>query len=217
MADFPIAIQLFANRLVGKVADFRWHLARFQEVSGTAGGHVITAQIAAPKWQVFVPFLPLKVTEAADIQATIELLEGYGSVGTFDLFDLRKAGAVYDPDGSIIDGESPTLNAVGTRTLRVGDLPPSYVLTRGDMISIPFGSPARRALYRVLETTTANGAGSTTHFEVEPAVKIGTVVGNAVGIYKPRARMMIQPGSFSPGSSEGRFVTGMSFTAIEAF
>lgn len=212
---FPLAIQGFAVLLQPYVSEFRFFLDRFQEVSGTST-HTLVAEMAPARWRAVVQLRPMLQTEAADIQALIEVIEGAGSSGTFEMYDLRKAGAKLDRNGGVVNGagDDQIVHSVGAKALRVQLLPGHYVLSRGDLISVKYRT-SKRALYRVLETVSANASGLTPAFDVEPGVKLGTAPGNQVQIYRARANMMIQPGSFSVGPTAGRFVTGMSFTAIE--
>jgi tRNA pseudouridine(38-40) synthase len=104
------------------------------------------------------------------------------------------------------------------RTVRskLGGLPAGYTLRRGDMLHFDYGSgPTRRALHRIVEDATANGSGSTPFFEVRPYLKTGTATGAVVTLIKPAAKMMLEPGSFDPGTEARVHTAGMSFTAIE--
>lgn len=213
---YPLAHAAFADLLVPE--DFRWQLQRFVEISGTSRGDVITAEIGAAKWQAQVSLNPMRIWDAGEVQARVEALEGMGSGGTFLLYDLRKAGMQRDRTGALIAGYSPTVHTVGenNKSLRITGLRPGYVILCGDMIQVTYGSsPVRHALFRAVESVAANGAGLSPTFEVTPNVKAGITPGKAVTLYKASARMMIAPGSYTPGRATGRFVTGMAFSAIE--
>jgi hypothetical protein len=99
--------------------------------------------------------------------------------------------------------------------LKLGGLPAGYSLRRGDMLHVDYGSGPRRALHRIVEDATANGAGITPFFEVRPYLKTGTTTGAVVTLIKPAAKMMLEPGSFDPGTEARVHTAGMSFTAIE--
>ena len=50
---------------------------------------------------------------------------------------------------------------------------------------------------------------------MRPFLKAGTATGAAVTLVRPAARMMLEPGSFDPGTEGPVNTTGMSFSAIE--
>ena len=154
---FPLARSLFADRL--KIAAFRWQLQPFVESSGTALGQVIANEIAPRRWRAEVELARMPHVEAADIQALIDAL---GPSGTFYLHNPGQLGPRDDPAGAAIAGHSVGINAVGAdnKSLRLAGLPAGYRLRRGDMLHFDYGSsPTRRALHRIVEDATANGAG----------------------------------------------------------
>ena len=110
-----------------------------------------------------------------------------------------------------------TINALSdNKALKLGGLPAGYSLRRGDLLHFDYGpSPARRALYRIVEDASASGAGITGFFEVRPFLKAGTATGAVVTLVRPSARMMLEPGSFVPGTEGPVNTTGMAFNAIE--
>ena len=210
---FPLVATSFADLLLCQ--SFRWTLSRFVESSGTALGQVITNEIAAPKWRAELELISLRHADAAKLQA---LIEAIGVAGTFYLHNPAHPGPRLDLAGTVLGGASVTIGTVGAtnKTLALVGLPAGYVLSVGDMLSFSFGSnPTRRALHRVVEAATANGSGATGNFEVRPFLKAGVSDGLAVTLVKPSAKMMIEPGSFEPGTAGRVFTRGMAFTAIE--
>jgi hypothetical protein len=153
-------------------------------------------------------------TQAADIQALIDAL---GPSGSFYLHNPAQLGPRDDPDGAALAGHSVTITAMNdNKSLKLGGLPAGYTLRRGDMLHVDYGSsPTRRALHRIVEDATANGVGTTGFFEVRPYLKTGTTTGAAVTLIRPAAKMMLEPGSFDPGTEVRVHTAGMSFTAIE--
>ena len=210
---FPLARSLFADRL--KIAAFRWQLQPFVESSGTALGQVIANEIAPRRWRAEVELARMPHTEAADIQALIDAL---GPSGTFYLHNPGQLGPRDDPDGAAVAGHSVGINAVGAdnKSLRLAGLPAGYRLRRGDMLHFDYGSsPTRRALHRIVEDATASGAGVSSFFEVRPFLKAGTTTGLTVTLVRATARMMLEPGSFDPGTEGPVLTSGMGFKAIE--
>ena len=155
--SFPLARSAFADRL--KIAAFRWQLLPFLETSGTGLGQVITVEIAPRRWRAEVELARLPHTEAAEIQAVIDAI---GPSGTFHLHNPAQLGPRDDPDGTALAGHTVTINALSdNKALKLGGLPAGYTLRRGDLLHFDYGpSPARRALYRIVEDATANGSGS---------------------------------------------------------
>jgi hypothetical protein len=212
--SFPLGISVFADVLIS--TGFRWQLQRYIVTSGTAGGDIITREVSAPKWTAPVPLDPMLQVFASRIQSLIEAAEGQGSDGTFYLYDLRKAGPRMDRSGSIVGNRVCSIISMGASNaeITIGGLPNNYVMSAGDMFSIQLGS-GRRALHRSTDTVVAGPGGTLPTFGVVPPLRVGTAAGQRCTFYKPIAECMVLPGSFTAGTAEGRFVTGMFFTAIE--
>ncbi|MFO1141190.1 MAG: hypothetical protein U1E59_02175 [Amaricoccus sp.] len=209
---FPLARSVFADRL--KIAAFRWQLQPFVESSGTGLGQVITNEISPRRWRAEVELARMPHADAADIQA---LVDAIGPSGTFYLHNPAQLGPRDDPTGSAVTGYAVAINATSdNKVLKLSGLPAGYTLRRGDMLHFDYGpSPTRRALHRIVEDATANGSGTTGFFEVRPFLKAGTTTGLLVTLVRPAARMMLEPGSFNPGTEGPVNTAGMSFTAIE--
>jgi hypothetical protein len=209
---FPLARAAFADRL--KIAAFRWQLVAFVETSGTALGQVITNEIAPRRWRAEVELARMPHGEAAEVQA---LIDAIGPSGSFYLHNPAQLGPRNDPIGAGLAGHSVTITAMNDNTgLKLGGLPAGYTLRRGDMLHVDYGSgPGRRALHRIVEDATANGSGVTGFFEVRPYLKSGTATGAVVTLVRAAAKMMLEPGSFDPGTEARVHTAGMSFTAIE--
>ena len=209
---FPLAPPFFADRL--KITAFRWQLLPFVESSGTGLGQIITNELVSPKWRAEVTLARMPHAEAARIAA---LIEAIGPSGSFYLYNPARAYPIDDPDGSGISGATPTIHSVGgnNKSLRLTGLPVGYTLSVGDMLHFDTGMPTRRALHRVVEDATASGAGLTPSFEVRPYLKTGTTAGAGVTLARPAAKMMLEPGSFDPGTAGPVNTAGMAFSAIE--
>jgi hypothetical protein len=209
---FPLARSVFADRL--KIAAFRWQLVAFVESSGTARGPVITNETAPRPWRAEVELARMPHVEAAEVQA---LIDAIGPSGSFYLHNPAQLGPRDDPSGAGLAGHSVTITAMSDNTaLKLGGLPAGYSLRRGDMLHLDYGSgPSRRALHRIVEDATASGSGVTGFFEVRPYLKTGTTAGAVVTLIKPAAKMMLEPGSFDPGTESRVHTAGMTFTAIE--
>jgi hypothetical protein len=210
---FPLARAAFADRL--KIAAFRLELVPFVETSGTGLGQIITVEIAPRRWRAEVGLARMPHAEAAEVAALVEAL---GPAGTFYLHNPAQPGPRDDPDGAILGAAAVTIHTVGAdnRSLRLAGLPTGYRLSRGDLLHFDYGpAPLRRALHRVVEDATASGAGLTPGFEVRPYLKAGTTAGLAVTLMRAAAKMMLEPGSYEPGTEGPVLTAGMGFRAVE--
>lgn len=212
--EFPLSRAAFQDRL--RIANARpFALARFEEVSGLGTGQIITSIIAAPKWEAeFMLSSRLTYAQAAEALA---LLEALGTSRTVALYDVTQPFPAADPDAVALGSASPTVSAIGSdnASLRITGLPPAYVITIGDMISIGYSSGARRALFRVHETVTATAGGVTPMFAVAPHLPTGLSVGASVMLRRPYAWFRIVPGSFDPGFSTKLGNSGLRFRALQ--
>lgn len=211
---YPLTRAAFQDRLrIGNARPFA--LARFEEISGLGTGEIITAIIAAPKWEAeFALSSRLTYAQAAEALA---LLEALGTSRTVELYDVTQPFPAADPGGALLGGASPTVSAIGTdnSSLRITGLPPAYVITIGDMISIGYSSGSRRALFRAGETVTASAGGVTPMFSVAPHLPAGLSIGASVTLARPYGWFRVVPGSFDPGVSTKLGNSGVRFRALQ--
>lgn len=212
--DFPLSRAAFQDRL--RIANARpFALARFEEISGLGTGEIITSIIAAPKWEAeFTLSSRLTYAQAAEALA---LLEALGTSRTVELYDVTQPNPAADPGGETLGGASPTVSAIGSdnASLRLTGLPPAYVITIGDMISVGYSSGSRRALFRVHETVEASAGGVSPMFAVAPHLPPGLAVGASVVLKRPYGWFRIVPGSFDPGYSTKLGNSGIRFRALQ--
>ena len=213
--DFPLGTDQFARKL--RVREFNWYRRDFVESSGTARGEIITSEIAAPKWIADVSLASYNNRDADEIQALFEAVLPHGR---FFLYNIRRPYPASDPDGSILGDRETMLQGIGSNnvSLRISDLPPNFILTRGDMIAFNRGpNGSQRSLHRVVDETAQAGAGGLSPFiNVRPAIKYGSAAGVRVYLKKPSALMMVAPGSFANGVTHKMISSGLTFQAIEA-
>lgn len=189
----------------------RFWLERYEETSGTSRGDHLTRMVAFPKWRAEITIAPALSPEAAnDIIALLEDVSDTNN--TFDMWNPYAQYPKQDSDGSTISGQSPTVNSAGSNEISLS-VPNGYVITKGDMFTVTYGSnPTRKALFRAMETVTSSG-GNTPSFRVSPPVKTGIAGGNSVDLTRPTARMKIL--AYDAPSAEGAVTTGITFSAIE--
>ncbi|WP_024586002.1 hypothetical protein [Aliihoeflea sp. 2WW] len=206
--------ETFVDRL--RIRSVKWHLQRFDELSGLASGDVLAAQMSMPKWTGDVSLGPMYHADAAQVQALVESLDG--PMRSFYLYAPQLPYPQHDPDGSNLGVSMPTLHTIGAnnKSLRVTGLPNGYRLTVGDFLAFEYGAnPVRRAFHRVVETVQASSGGLTPLFEVRPHLRPGVVTGLAVALRKPAAKVFIMPDTFDPGTAEGLITAGMSFQVMQ--
>ena len=195
---FPLARSVFADRL--KIAAFRWQLLPFVETSGTGLGQVITNEIAPRRWRAEVELARMPHAEAAEIQALIDAL---GPSGTFYLHNPAQLGPRDDPTGAALAGHAVAINATERQQ----------------------GAAARRAAGGLHACAAATCCTSTTararpagrctaSSRTPPPAAPGSPASSRCGRSSrpapppapsspwsgPSARMMLEPGSFDPGT-----------------
>lgn len=214
--SFPLSRTDFQNQLrIASTTPFR--LQRLEETSGVATGDIITKQVAPPKWIAQMTLARMPFSEASGV---LSLLDSLGTSNRVHLYDPTCPYPRADPGGAGLgDADAIVVVSIGAnnRSLRITGLPVGYVLSRGDMISIGYGSPTRRWLGRIAETVAANAAGQTPLFEVAPHIPAGLQPGDPVTLKRPHGVFVIT--GFASGQAakrdDGHHVTGVEFSAIQ--
>lgn len=207
--SFPYTVPQFAEIL--RMSSIKPRLIGEQQVSGMSGGNLLVADLAPKRWEFDVTLITMESDVARGIQALIEALDE--SMNDFEMYDPSAAYPIADRDGSILGSSAVKINTLNgnNKELTLKDLPPAYVLSSGDLLHFDFGSPANRALHRVVVGGTANGSGVSPSLEVRPHILPGAAVNAAVTLIKPAARVKMIPGSFDPGMRRQHITTGMGF------
>lgn len=208
---FPLDTSQFADLL--SIETVKWRMHRNDEMSGLANGQTLVAELAPPLWIGDVELNPMYNEDADQLQAVIESLDG--SIGTFYMYAPQRPYPQYDPTGSILGANVPTIQTLGAnnKSMRVQGLPAAYKLTRGDFLAFTY--LGRRAFHRIVETVTADGTGLTPFFEVRPHIRPGAVVGTAVILKKPSPECRMVPDGFESGDIQALITSGMSFQVIQ--
>lgn len=186
-----------------------------QERSTTARGRIITKNLGSPLWTLSAVSKVLRPGGLDEWRAKLEalvvtqqLIEGYALSKVWPRAYPRGSW----PQGSGFVGTNAVLAAVAAdrKTVRISGLPPGFVLSVGDLVQIGAGD-----LHRVRQGATAT-AGTTTDFELFPALWPGVVAGAAVSLARPHCLMAIVPGSLSSQADAQTGRGAVSFQAIEA-
>lgn len=179
-----------------------------QEVSRTANGRTIVKDVGPLLWRAQYSTVPLRTAVAGQVEA--DLLSLGGGVELFHGYDPRHPFPASDKV-STLTGVTVTQISGDRRSLKIGGLPSSFVLTKGDWISINDGTNLH--LLKVLETVTASG-GVTPFFDVTPGVRAAITTGDTVKLRYASARFQIEPDSLVR-SPHGGLHESVSFSALQ--
>ncbi|KFL31486.1 hypothetical protein JP75_08065 [Devosia riboflavina] len=179
------------------VQSVTWELVRQQEFSGLGSGEGLAADLAPALWEGDVSLRPLLHTKARGLVAKFDALDG--AIQTFFLANPLGWWPATDPGGVIYGASNPEIGFIATnrKELSFTDLPPNYVLSAGDMFMVEYGTPARRALHRLVGDITANGSGTTGLVEVRPHLRSGIVEGLAASFKRPAAKVKLIPNTLT--------------------
>ena len=209
---YPLPLADFFQGL--KIETYGWDLIESMRQSQTAGGETLTSDTAVRLWECEVS-VTADTHKAMRREPLARALRQGGR--SFMLYDPKSAFPAEDPDGSTLGGASVTIDSIDAdnKRLTLDGLPFGYTLTRGDMLSFAYGSPARYALHEVVtdSVTVLANPGPSPLFEVQPFIQPGAAVGAAVTLIRPACKAVLVPGSFRRGSRGPVLREGFSFVA----
>lgn len=197
-----------------KKASAKLSLSDPQEVNRLGDGSVLKSSLGAALWQGELSLIPGYHADQGTIEVKIAKLMRAGE--TFLVYDTRYDGPAADPDGAILGSATPTIHTLDAdnRRLRVTGLPAGYLLQAGDWIGWQYGSsPSRYALHRLETEATADGAGLTPLFAVEPFIRPGVTVGTAVTLVRPPIKAVMTQADY--GAGRPLITEGPSFSFIQ--
>lgn len=180
-----------------------------------ASGRTIVKDLGSPLWRMVAQSKILNPNLLDYWRARLESLEN--GLATFRGYSLSRTYPLAYPRGSwptgvAFTGLTANLNAIGAdrKSIRVGGLPAAFQFSVGDMLTI-----GGTDLHRVVEASTASGAGLTPLFEIRPHLWPTVAVGSplpVVWVYRPSCLMTVVPGTIN--SSTG--VNGWGSVSFEA-
>jgi hypothetical protein len=185
-----------------------------QEYSGLGSGTGWGTDLAPPNRNWEVSLYSRDNAEAARTIALLEQLDGL--LNSFYMYDPRKIYPRSDPDGSILAGQTITINSLGSdnHSLSLDGLPAGWDINIGDFLHWDFGSsPTRRAFHRCVQRSVADGSGTTSEFDVRGYI-LGGTVGTAVTLIKPAMKAQLIPNSLRD-QSDGKLNTILSFKVMQ--
>lgn len=211
-AGFPLSRTQFFDLL--PIASGTLDLPENVQVSTTRGGEILRAELGTRLWEAEFRLGPMTPDETASVLPMLNLLRS--GAGTFMTSDPTRLFPRLDPNGWLLGSAGPQLASIAanSRDITISGLPAGYVLSHRDMIAFNYASgPVRYALHEVVSNrVTADAAGLTPLFEVQPPIRPGAAVGAAITLKKPTCKAMIVPGSYQAGSMRSGLVTeGISF------
>ncbi|NTT86926.1 hypothetical protein [Tabrizicola fusiformis] len=211
--SFPLSIANFFGLL--PISQISFDTPEQVVVNRTAGGEILDADVGPMLWTGTVALGRLTRSEAASPDVLLDVLRPAGR--TFYAYDTRRPGPLLDTSGTILGAAVPLIASVpSARELSLSGLPVGYQLSRGDYLAFDYGSPARRALHRLVGSATANGSGVTPAFEITPMLRPGATVGATVTLVKAACRARLVPGQTSKGQSRSVITEGITFQFIQS-
>lgn len=212
--SFPLPAAQFMDILPIELMTF--DLPEVVEISRTAGGDVMAAELGTRLWRGEVRLGPMTVDEEAEVTAMIDVLRR--AAGSFLCYDARRPWPRADFQGLALAGHAPTLASVAAnaREVTLGGLPAGYQIQRGDMLGFSYASaPTRYAVHRAASPAAAQGNGITTLFEVSPSLRPGWAIGAAITLIRPTCKAIILPGSYDAGQRKRTTTTGVAFKFLQ--
>ena len=167
--------------------------------SSTEKGEVLTARRGARLWRG-VATVTLNTGDNQD--QAVALVEQVQEAGvSFLINDPKRVAPQADPSGALQGGATVRVAAVDENDLRnitLEGLPTGFVLTRGDMVSIAYGSnPVRYYLGRVRSHSVFSGIVPRAVVRLGPHVPRGVAVGDVATVRGAVCRAKYVPGSYS--------------------
>ena len=210
--SFPMPLAEFWSPL--RVASLSLSLPAAAEISRTAGGEIIVAELGARLWTARVTLAPIGIADAAALQVKLRLLQRAGAT----LFVSPRIGdhPARDPNG-VIAASNVTIAdlPVGNQTMSLVGLPSGYALSAGDYLAFNYGNPAIQAFHQLVGDARADAAGIVPAFEIVPQLRPGAIVGASVTLVKPAFRALMLPGSLNEGALQRTRLSGVTFDLIQ--
>ncbi|MDN5786908.1 hypothetical protein [Pseudorhodobacter sp.] len=180
-----------------------------QEMSRTAGGVTLVKDLGPLLWQVSYLTRRLLRDRAGEVETDLLTLENGGQL--FIGYDPARPFPASDKV-SVLSGVTVNVIHADRLALRLSGLPPAFVLTKGDWVSIDDGTNLH--LLRAAETVTAAGTGLSPWFEVRPGLRPSIIAGQPVTLRYAPALFMVDPGSVER-NADGRLYDTVSWTATQ--
>ena len=209
--SFPYPLAFFCDLL--RVNRVRLRLQRNDEQSGSGDGRFWSAELARPLWTAEASLATRPETEARELEAKIDGLDGMH--GTFLFSDPAYKG----PASGVTSGLG-AVTILGISADRGGislsGLPAGYVVTAGDFLSIVHGTYVYFG--RFAEGGTAGVGGNLAVRAIRPFLPLTVQTGAAVELVLPYFKAIIPPGGYAPFNYDlpsGEIAVGGSLTVLQ--
>jgi len=209
---FPMPLAEFWSPL--RVASLSLSLPAAAEISRTAGGEIIVAELGARLWSARVTLAPIGIESAAALQVKLRLLPRAGA-SLFVSPRIRDCPA-RDPNG-VIAASNVSIASLpaGNQTLSLAGLPAGYALSAGDYLAFNYSNPAIQAFHQMVGDARADAAGIVPAFEIVPQLRPGATIGASVTLVKPAFKALLIPGSLNEGVMQRTRLAGVTFDLIQ--
>ncbi len=165
------------------------------QYSRAADGTTRSKLLRPTLWRAAYTTQVLDKVASGIIRTRLNDHEAAGSL--FRLWDVRRAWPASVSSGTGLDAvEILSVNA-DRRHIALTGLPANFALTEGDHLAFTHDSGTIRVLHRLTESISANGAGYTAQFRVDPVLIPGAEAGLAVDLYRPYGWFRVEPGSIA--------------------
>ena len=197
-----------------RVASLSLSLPAAAELSRTAGGEIIVAELGARLWSARVTLAPIGIESAAALQVKLRLLQRAGA----SLLVSPRVGdhPARDPNGVIVSSNVTIAGLpAGNQTLSLAGLPAGYALSAGDYLSFSYSNPPLQAFHQLVGDARADVSGVVPAFEIVPQLRPGATIGSPVTLAKPVFKTLLVPGSLNEGVMQGTRLRGIAFDLIQ--
>lgn len=188
------------------------------ELSPLRGGGQVSANLGPTLWRARWQSDAMGPQQAGVVQAWYDTIlsqkefYGYPKLREYPLmYPQGFAGLLVDEEP--FNGTCKLTDVASNNVeIELAKLPEGFKLSPGDMLAFDYAG--KRALHRMSAAGEANGQGELM-IEVRPHIRVGWQVNAVVNLYRPAARMVIVPKSWSEETTDRRY-TRVSFEAIQS-
>lgn len=211
----------FSGSIFGSGSDLT--LSRADARNRDGSGMIEVMELGDPLWQLRLVTKPLRPTVRAawkafleSLQGGIQLFYGYHPILQYPIAHGVAATTLFraPPYGTILfDGTAELLDK-GADFVSLGRLPVGFVVSPGDMISVPL-TTGSRMLHRVIELAAANSSGAANGITVTPSVRSETVALGNTDVRMIRAPALFVLKHETISAPDGEILAPVSFEAVQ--
>jgi len=212
-ASYPISLADFLDGL--PIRSVVFDLADKRGTTGLGSGEIQSYEIAPRLWTGTVVVGTNRTHTIRQAAAKVRRLQNVGA--TFLVSDQSAVAPYGDERGLLLGSHTPTVHTLDSnnRDMRIQGLPAGYYLQLGDLLTIVQSN--HLALHEVVsDGVSAESDGITPTFEVNPHIRPGAAVDDAVKLAPAYCKAMIVPGSVKPAQhNPGKISDGVQFDFVQ--